>query len=190
MNGLLIVHIIISIALIVLVFIQYGRGGDLGASMGSGGGSANSVFGASGSTDFISKLTGIVGLMFFASALAIGAAYQRNEKPADGGGLMQSYAPKPVSSGKSNAIPVQQAMPVQGIPTGVLVAGEGKGASSTAKSNAIPIKNAPVVPIAEPASKATSVHQVAPKATSGASEHPATVRPVSEQVNELKTKTK
>lgn len=166
MTALLIVHILISIALIVLVFVQYGRGGDMGASMG-GGGSANSVFGASGSADFISKLTGVVGLLFFASALAIGAVYKQSERSGgDSGGLMQDYAPKPVAPAvqeKSSAIPVQSSVPQPNIPADKVKAIP-VGQTMPAVAPAKPVGATPVVP-----------HQVAPSAKEAA---PAAVNSV------------
>jgi len=122
MNALLIVHILISAVLIILVFMQYSRGADLGAGIGGGGGSANSVFGASGSADFLSKLTGVVGILFFISALGIGAMYT-SQRGKVNNSLMKNYVPKvaPVAPpAKSSAIPLSA--PVEQIgPAGIPV---------------------------------------------------------------------
>ncbi|MES2206498.1 MAG: preprotein translocase subunit SecG [Pseudomonadota bacterium] len=122
MNALLIVHILISAVLIILVFMQYSRGADLGAGIGGGGGSANSVFGASGSADFLSKLTGVVGILFFISALGIGAMYT-SQRGKVNNSLMKNYVPKaePVAPpAKSSAIPLS-APAVQAVPAAIPV---------------------------------------------------------------------
>ncbi len=67
---LLIVHFIVCLFLIVLVLIQQGKGADAGIVYGSG--NASSVFGASGSTSFLVKLTTAVAVMFFATTLLLG----------------------------------------------------------------------------------------------------------------------
>jgi preprotein translocase subunit SecG len=100
MTWLLVFHILLSVVLIILVFMQYGRGADMSAGMG-GGGSANSVFGASGSADFISKFTGVVGVLFFVSSLGVGVLYKKGAMHGDVSvkSLMQDYKPRaPISS--------------------------------------------------------------------------------------------
>lgn len=67
---LLIVHFIICAFLIVLVLLQQGKGADAGIVFGSG--NASSVFGASGSTAFLVRLTTICAVLFFASTLLLG----------------------------------------------------------------------------------------------------------------------
>lgn len=67
---LLIVHSIICLFLVVLVLLQQGKGADAGIVFGSG--NASSVFGATGSTAFLVKLTTICAIMFFASTLLLG----------------------------------------------------------------------------------------------------------------------
>lgn len=74
---LLIVQVVSSLAIIVLVLLQHGKGADMGAAFGSG--SSGSLFGASGSANFLSRATAVlitlffittVGLAFFAQAPA------------------------------------------------------------------------------------------------------------------------
>ena len=60
---LLILHLFSVAILIALVLIQQGKGADMGAAFGSG--SAGSFFGASGSSNFLSKTTAIFALIFF-----------------------------------------------------------------------------------------------------------------------------
>jgi len=56
--------------LVVLVLLQQGKGADAGIVFGSG--NASSVFGASGSTAFLVRLTTICAVLFFASTLFLG----------------------------------------------------------------------------------------------------------------------
>lgn len=60
---------ILAIVLIVLVLLQHGKGADMGAAFGSG--SAGSLFGASGSANFLSRFTGIVATLFFISSMSL-----------------------------------------------------------------------------------------------------------------------
>ena len=66
---LLIVQILITIALVVIVLLQQGRGADAGASFG--GGSSGSLFGARGPASFLSRLTAGLAALFFANSLAL-----------------------------------------------------------------------------------------------------------------------
>jgi len=67
---LLVVYLIVSIILVGFVLIQQGKGAGMGASFGSGG--SNTVFGASGSGNFMTRTTGILALAFFALSLVLG----------------------------------------------------------------------------------------------------------------------
>lgn len=67
---LLIVHFIVCLFLIILVLLQQGKGADAGISFGSG--NASSVFGASGSTSFLVKLTTTCAVLFFVTTLSLG----------------------------------------------------------------------------------------------------------------------
>ena len=66
---LLILHLFSVAILIALVLIQQGKGADMGAAFGSG--SAGSLFGASGSSNFLSKTTAIFALIFFLTSLSL-----------------------------------------------------------------------------------------------------------------------
>lgn len=73
MNSLLAIIIVVQVvtALIVigLVLLQHGKGADMGAAFGSG--ASGSLFGASGSSNFLSRSTGIAAAVFFVSTLAL-----------------------------------------------------------------------------------------------------------------------
>ena len=75
---LLILLSIVAIALTVLVLMQQGKGADVGAAFGSG--SSNTVFGATGSAPFLTKLTTWLAILFF--SITFGIAYLAKEKVA------------------------------------------------------------------------------------------------------------
>jgi len=66
---ILIIYLIVSIALIGIILIQQGKGAEMGASFGAG--AANTVFGAGGSGNVLTKTTTILAILFFAIALSI-----------------------------------------------------------------------------------------------------------------------
>lgn len=65
----IVVHIIVAIAIIGLVLLQQGKGADAGASFGSG--ASQTVFGASGSGNFLTRATTIAATMFFLTSLTL-----------------------------------------------------------------------------------------------------------------------
>ena len=65
----LVVHIILALMIIGLVLVQHGKGADAGASFGGGG--AATVFGASGSGNFLSRMTAICTGLFFVTSLTL-----------------------------------------------------------------------------------------------------------------------
>ena len=68
-NLVLAVQIISAITMIGLVLVQHGKGADMGASFGSG--ASGSLFGASGSANFLSRSTSACATVFFACTLAL-----------------------------------------------------------------------------------------------------------------------
>ncbi len=81
-NLLLIVQIISALVMIGLVLIQHGKGADMGASFGSG--SSGSLFGATGSANFLSRSTSACATVFFVCTL--GLAYFGMPREAAPGG--------------------------------------------------------------------------------------------------------
>ncbi|ATG73294.1 preprotein translocase subunit SecG [Zobellella denitrificans] len=67
---LLVVYLLIALALIGLVLIQQGKGADMGASFGAG--ASNTVFGSSGSGNFLTKATTLLAAGFFIVSLVLG----------------------------------------------------------------------------------------------------------------------
>ena len=76
-NIVLIVQILSAVVMIGLVLIQHGKGADMGASFGSG--ASGSLFGATGSANFLSRSTAACALVFFVATLFL--AYSANDRP-------------------------------------------------------------------------------------------------------------
>jgi len=76
------VHILIGLVVIGLVLLQHGKGADMGAAFG--GGSSGSLFGATGSANFLSRTTAVLATIFFITSLTL--AYLAGKQPATVGG--------------------------------------------------------------------------------------------------------
>jgi preprotein translocase subunit SecG len=69
MNLVLLVQLVSAMAMIGLVLVQHGKGADMGASFG--GGASGSLFGATGSANFLSRSTAVAATVFFVCTLAL-----------------------------------------------------------------------------------------------------------------------
>lgn len=94
---LLAVQMITALAMIGLILVQHGKGADMGAAFGSGG--SGSLFGATGSANFLSRTTAVLATLFFACTLLL--AYFGNLRPvASSGSVLESASttmPAPVA---------------------------------------------------------------------------------------------
>ena len=79
MNFVLALQILTALVMIGLVLIQHGKGADMGASFGSG--ASGSLFGATGSANFLSRSTAACAAVFFVCTLAL--AYTSNDRPRE-----------------------------------------------------------------------------------------------------------
>jgi len=87
-----------ALVMIGLILVQHGKGADMGAAFGSGG--SGSLFGATGSANFLSRTTGILAAVFFACTLLL--AYFGNAQPRTGSSVLEGAAvtaPAPNTSG-------------------------------------------------------------------------------------------
>ncbi|WP_340676788.1 preprotein translocase subunit SecG [Paraglaciecola sp.] len=75
---LVFVYVIVALMLIGFVLIQQGKGADMGASFGSGG--SNTVFGSTGSGNFLTRTTAILATLFFVISLILGGQTADKEK--------------------------------------------------------------------------------------------------------------
>ncbi|ABM58552.1 preprotein translocase subunit SecG [Verminephrobacter eiseniae] len=87
-NLILVVQMLAALVMIVLILIQHGKGADMGAAFGSG--SSGSLFGASGSANFLSRTTAVLASVFLLATLAL--AHFGNSRPAGAGSVLESPA--------------------------------------------------------------------------------------------------
>lgn len=146
-NLIVVVQVLSALAIIGLVLVQHGKGADMGAAFGSG--ASGSLFGASGSSNFLSKSTAVAAAVFFASTLAL--AYFGTSRPhaAVSGGVMEGV--------KAPAAP---AAPAAGVP------------AAPNAAEGVPGAVAPAAPAAPSPAPAQDVPQ-APAATAPAPAAPA-----------------
>ncbi|MFI5445081.1 preprotein translocase subunit SecG [Polaromonas sp. UC242_47] len=122
----LVVQMLSALGMIGLILVQHGKGADMGAAFGSGG--SGSLFGASGSANFLSRTTAVLAVVFFVCTLAL--AYFSNARPHTGssvleGAALTAPAPAPAASGAAQ------------IP-GTAVPAAGTGASTVPAAPATP----------------------------------------------------
>ena len=112
MNLVLGLQILTALAMIGLVLLQHGKGADMGASFGSG--ASGSLFGATGSANFLSRSTAVCAALFFICTLYL--AYSANERPRASTG---SVLDRPTAS--APLAPASGALAIPGPASGVVV---------------------------------------------------------------------
>lgn len=85
---ILIIHTLAAAAVIGLVMMQHGKGAEAGAAFG-GGGASGSLFGVSGSSNLLSRLTAIFIAVFFCTSLVLGYLASHSET----GSVVKTQAP-------------------------------------------------------------------------------------------------
>lgn len=164
---LLALQMLSAIVMIGLILVQHGKGADMGAAFGSG--SAGSLFGASGSANFMSRATGILAAVFFVCTLAL--AYFSGVRPMGSGSVLDKAAitaPIPGASGSASSTPAVPASGAAAIPTG---SATGPATSPATGSGAT--SSTPAAPVSAPAAAASSA---LPGAAPGAA--PGTAAPI------------
>ena len=108
---LLTVHILVALVIIGLVLMQHGKGADMGAAFGSG--ASGSLFGSSGSANFLSRMTGGLAAVFFMTSLSL--AYVASSNPKTTGSVMQdAVQSQTVTPATSSAVEVSVSQADQG----------------------------------------------------------------------------
>jgi preprotein translocase subunit SecG len=108
-------QIISALVMIGLVLIQHGKGADMGASFGSG--ASGSLFGATGSANFMSRSTSVCAAVFFSCTLALAYFSNDRSRPSTGSVLDQPTVTAPAAS-----VPLTGAAQVPGAASGPAVA--------------------------------------------------------------------
>lgn len=99
-------YILIAAAMIVLILLQNGAGADAGSGFGAG--ASATVFGARGSSTFLTRATGVLATLFFLLSLGMGIYLHAHGAPqtsGDGLGVMASMATKPAAAKPAATVP-------------------------------------------------------------------------------------
>lgn len=96
------IHVLLAVVLVVLVLVQHGKGADMGAAFGSG--SSGSLFGASGSATFLSRATGLVAAMFFATSMGLTYLSMNQSKDAGVMSIMDKFEESETTSISKDAV--------------------------------------------------------------------------------------
>lgn len=104
-NIIVVIQVLSALVIIALVLLQHGKGADMGAAFGSG--ASGSLFGATGSSNFMSKSTAVAAAVFFASTLGLVYATNNRTSTVDAGvmGRAVTAPAKPAAPANPNAIP-------------------------------------------------------------------------------------
>lgn len=167
LNLILAVQLLTALAMIGLILVQHGKGADMGAAFGSGG--SGSLFGASGSANFLSRTTAVLAAVFFVCTLAL--AYFGNLRPGGGDGNsvlervgITAPAPAPVTplapTGPAAQIPGNAGAPatLETLPKNPARSGDSVPAATGPAAVPPPSSNGLTTPPAAPASANGSIN--------------------------------
>lgn len=134
---LIVVQVISALAIIVLVLLQHGKGADMGAAFG--GGASGSLFGATGSANFLSRSTAVVAGVFFVATLGLAYSGTAMRKPAAESGGVMGTIPTPSTAPKDVPVPAAQGgAPAPGATPSPATAPAATGSGDAPKTSDIP----------------------------------------------------
>jgi preprotein translocase subunit SecG len=114
MSVVVAIQIVSALVMIGLVLVQHGKGADMGASFGSG--ASGSLFGATGSANFLSRSTAACATVFFVCTLAL--AYMANSRPVSSGtSVLDRAAPTAPAASEVSPGQIPGAAPAVPAPT-------------------------------------------------------------------------
>ena len=145
LSFVLVAQVLSALGVIVLVLLQHGKGADMGAAFGSG--ASGSLFGATGSANFLSRVTAGLATVFFVCTLAL--AMLTSKTP----GVPKSVMDQPAAAGTP-------------------APGAGTPAPVTGASAPVPAVGAPAAPAAPAAAGAAKAGDAPASKAGGASEIP------------------
>ncbi|HEX6361722.1 MAG TPA: preprotein translocase subunit SecG [Albitalea sp.] len=125
LNLVVMLQILAALVMIGLVLVQHGKGADMGASFGSG--ASGSLFGATGSANFLSRSTAVCAAVFFVCTLTLAYLSHDRGRPESGSSVLD----RPVAPAPAASAPAQ-------IPTGAAPAGSDALAVPAAPASAPP----------------------------------------------------
>ncbi|MBM4189793.1 MAG: preprotein translocase subunit SecG [Betaproteobacteria bacterium] len=108
-----VVHVLTAISVIGLVLMQHGKGADMGAAFGSG--ASGSLFGATGSANFLSRTTAVLATLFFLTSVGLTALSAKTK-------TLNTAVPAEVSpvSAPAGAVPAAAPASVPAAPAGAI----------------------------------------------------------------------
>jgi len=129
----LVAQIAAALGMIGLILLQHGKGADMGAAFGSG--ASGSLFGATGSANFLSRTTAVLAAVFFVCTLAL-AYFSHSVRPASSSSVLEQGAPATTAP----ATPASGPNPANQIPAGTSTVPAPQGPATT------PATTAPATP--------------------------------------------
>jgi preprotein translocase subunit SecG len=115
LNLVLAVQLLTAIVMIGLVLVQHGKGADMGASFGSG--ASGSLFGATGSANFLSRSTAVCATVFFVCTLILAYLGNVGGTPRQGTSVLERGAAASVPAAPApGQIPTPAAVPASVLP--------------------------------------------------------------------------
>jgi preprotein translocase subunit SecG len=101
---IVVLHIIVAVLLITMVLLQDSKGGAMGGMMG--GASSNSLFGSTGATTFLAKLTRALGIIFAVTCVTLTIMAGKQEKS-----VIDGYTAPAANAPAIPAVPANEGMP-------------------------------------------------------------------------------
>lgn len=132
-NLIVVVQVLSALAIIGLVLMQHGKGADMGAAFGSG--ASGSLFGASGSSNFMSKSTAVAAVLFFSATLGLSFLQTHSSTGVSGGVMDKVAAPAPAPAAPAGGA---AAIPSTTAPAAAAPAAPAPAPASSAPASSIP----------------------------------------------------
>ena len=107
MTAVLLLQVISALAMIGLVLVQHGKGADMGASFGTG--ASGSLFGATGSANFLSRSTAVAATIFFVTTLALAYFGNLRGTASEGASILEQTASAPATTASVPSAPASGA---------------------------------------------------------------------------------
>ncbi|MBL8286744.1 MAG: preprotein translocase subunit SecG [Rubrivivax sp.] len=159
------IQLLSALAMIGLVLVQHGKGADMGASFGSG--ASGSLFGATGSANFLSRSTAVCATIFFICTLALAYLGTGGGARTDGGRSVLDRPAAAASAAASGAASGAQGVPGGAIPTAPAIPAAPATTSPAPAASASPGAAGVPAPAATPSPTAAASAPGAAASTAG-----------------------
>lgn len=134
---LTVIHIIVSVILCLVILLQSGRGGGMGAALG---GASSQIFGGRGAGNFLSRVTSVAAIIFFMTSLSLSMMSSRQHSVVAGSHKSADETAKPADEGKSTDAPAAQGVTLAPQPSAA------PAEAPKAAGEAAPAPSAPAAP--------------------------------------------